>query len=55
VSCGTSLTYETPKRPSDIDITTGSLDHSEKFAPKRDFFVEEKLPWVERVRRRKRR
>jgi len=49
-ACGTSLTYETPKRPNDIDITTGSLDHPEKFPPKRDFFVEEKLPWVRRVR-----
>ena len=49
-ACGTSLTYESPKRPNDIDITTGSLDHPEKFPPKRDFFVAEKLPWVRRVR-----
>jgi hypothetical protein len=51
-ACGTSLTYATPKRPGDIDLTTGSLDHPELFPPHRDFFVEEKLPWVDRVRRR---
>ena len=49
--CGTSLTYETPSRPQDIDLTTGSLDHPEKFPPWRDYFVEEKLPWVARVKR----
>jgi hypothetical protein len=36
-------------RPHDIDITTGSLDHPEKFPPNRDFFVEEELPWVHKV------
>ncbi|HUK81960.1 MAG TPA: GFA family protein [Verrucomicrobiae bacterium] len=52
-ACGTSLTYESPKRLRDIDITTASLDHPGKFPPNRDFFVEEKLPWVSRVRRRR--
>jgi hypothetical protein len=50
-ACGTSLTYESVKRTVDIDITTGSLNHPEKFPPKHDFFVEEKLPWVRRVKR----
>jgi hypothetical protein len=44
--CGTSLTYEHDERPDEIDITTGSLDLPEKFAPNRDVFPEEKLPWV---------
>src|SRR2546428_8846555 len=35
-ACGTSLTYETPKRPHDIDITTGSLDHPGEIPPNRD-------------------
>jgi len=48
-ACGTSLTYETPKRPGAIDITTGSLDHPEKFPPHRDFHLMEKLPWVQKV------
>src|SRR5215813_5076869 len=45
-SCGTSLTYETDKRPDEIDITTGSLDHPEDFPPTKDVYPEERLPWV---------
>jgi hypothetical protein len=45
-TCGTSLTYEIGRRPDEIDITTGSLDHPEDFAPVRDVFADEKLPWV---------
>jgi hypothetical protein len=44
--CGTSLTYEKDTRPSEIDITTGSLDRPEDFPPTKDVFPEEKLPWV---------
>ena len=49
--CGSSLTYEHPDRPDEIDITTASLDHPEEFAPTRDVFPEEKLSWVDLVRR----
>ena len=52
-ACGTSLTYEINSRPDEIDITTGSLDRPEEFAPTKDIFAEEKLPWVELVKRRK--
>jgi len=48
--CGTSLTYESDDRPGEIDITTGSLDHPEQFAPTKDTFEEEKMPWVPLVR-----
>lgn len=44
--CGTSLTYENDVRPGEIDITTGSLDHPENFAPTKDVFADEKLSWV---------
>jgi hypothetical protein len=44
--CGTSLTYERDTRPKEIDITTGSLDHPEDFPPRKDFYSEERLPWV---------
>ena len=47
--CGTSLTYERDTRPEEIDITTGSLDHPEDFAPRKDFYVEERLPWVDLI------
>lgn len=51
-ACGTSLTYESVKRTNDMDIITGTLMHPEKFPPKHDFFVEEKLPWVPLVHHR---
>lgn len=44
--CGTSLTYENDSRPDEIDITTGSLDQPENFAPTKDVFPDEKLSWV---------
>ena len=49
-ACGTSLTYEIDDRPDDIDITTGSLDHPQEFAPTKDVFADEKLSWVPLVR-----
>jgi hypothetical protein len=49
--CGSSLTYEHGERPDEIDITTASLDHPENFPPTRDVFPEERLPWVELIRR----
>jgi hypothetical protein len=50
-SCGTSLTYSADTRPGEVDITTGSLDRPEDFQPTKDFFSEEKLPWVDLVKR----
>jgi hypothetical protein len=44
--CGTSLTYENDSRPGEIDITTGSLNDPEQFAPTKDVFADEKLSWV---------
>jgi hypothetical protein len=48
-ACGTSLTYEHDERPGEIDITTGSLDKPADFAPNKDVFPDEKLPWVNLV------
>jgi hypothetical protein len=47
--CGTSLTYETDRRPEEIDITIGSLDHPENFPPTKDVYPEERLPWVDLI------
>jgi hypothetical protein len=47
--CGTSLTYEHNKRPDEIDITIGSLDHPEDFPPTKDVYPEERLPWVDLI------
>lgn len=48
--CGTSLTYERDTRPDEIDLTTGSLDHPQDFPPTKDFFTDERLPWVGLIR-----
>ena len=44
--CGCSITYENDKRPEEVDITTGSMDHPELFPPEWDAFEDERLPWV---------
>ncbi len=49
-SCGSTLTYVADERKNHVDIHTGSLDHPESFAPTKDVFAEERLPWVALVR-----
>lgn len=44
--CGSSLTYVGDDRKHEIDIHAGCLDHPENFPPNKDFFADEKLPWV---------
>jgi hypothetical protein len=43
--CGTSLTYESVSRTDAIDVTTISLDHPEDFAPTKEIWVEQRVPW----------
>jgi hypothetical protein len=50
--CGTSLSYEHDERPNEIDITTASLVHPADFAPTKDVFPEEKLPWTNLIQSR---
>ena len=44
--CGTPLTYQNDGRPEQVDITVGSLDNPEAFAPTQGFYVDERLSWV---------
>ena len=44
--CGTPLTYRMLGAER-ISVTIGSLDEPAKVAPKRQFGVEAKLPWIE--------
>jgi hypothetical protein len=46
--CGTPLTYQSESRPRSMDVTTVSLDAAEDFAPTKEIWTEERLPW-ERV------
>jgi hypothetical protein len=50
--CGSSISYESPKRPDEIDITTGSLDDPEAFPPEWDAFDDEKISWVPKAKQK---
>jgi hypothetical protein len=45
-SCGTPLTAARDERPTEIGITTCSLDVPDRFPPSNHFFVEEKIAWL---------
>jgi hypothetical protein len=45
--CGAPLTYEGARWPGEIHVLIGSMDRPQEFPPRRDAFVEEKLPWVQ--------
>jgi hypothetical protein len=44
--CGTPLSYQTERRPDEIDLTIATLDDPEAFPPTREVFSEQKLSWV---------
>ena len=43
--CGTPLTYQHDESPRTIDVTTGSLDFPERFAPVREIWLDDRLTW----------
>jgi PhnB protein len=45
-TCGTQLTYEHESAPDTIELTTGSLDEPARFAPTKEIWLAEKLPWA---------
>jgi len=45
-SCGSPITCSHDARPEEIDVTTGSLDHPERFAPSVHIFTRYSLPWM---------
>ena len=44
--CGTPLTYQGERWPGEVHVLVGTMDRPENFPPRRDAFVEEKLPWL---------
>lgn len=50
--CGSSLTYESPTKPDDLDVTTGSLNHPEDFPPSEDAYLKYRIPWVSTVQQK---
>ena len=45
-TCGTSLTYVHADRPSEIDVTTSSLDNPEAFPPTHHSWLSDGVSWV---------
>jgi len=45
-SCGTPLTYTHAERPSEVDVTTCTLDNPEAFPPTYHAWVSHALAWV---------
>ena len=44
-TCGTALTYRTTKRPDQLDLTTATFDHPERFTPACEIYIAEKIAW----------
>ena len=44
--CGTPLTYQHDDDPGAIEITTATLDHPELFAPTKEIWLSQKVPWA---------
>jgi hypothetical protein len=45
-NCGSILTYEGERWPSEIHFHIGAFDKPEDFAPQGHAFAEERLPWL---------
>ena len=45
-ACGTSLTYVHAERPSEVDVTTSSLDNPETFPPTHHSWLTDSPSWV---------
>jgi hypothetical protein len=44
--CGSTLTYEGDRWPSEIHVHIGAFDAPQDFAPKVHAFAEERIPWL---------
>lgn len=46
-ACGTHVTCVNASHPEIVDVSIGSLDTPEAFAPTSSFFADTRLPWVQ--------
>ncbi len=44
--CGTPVVCVNSKHPEIVDVTVGSLDHPQDFAPTMESFEDSRLPWT---------
>lgn len=45
-TCGTSLTYQADDLPDEVHVMSPTLDDPSPFAPNREFFSDERIPWL---------
>ena len=45
--CGSPLTYETDRRPDQVDVTVGTLDRPEGVAPTAHVWTAERVTWLD--------
>lgn len=45
-SCGTSLSYESERWPTDIHLMLGAFDEPDTLVPEFHIFVTDRLPWL---------
>ena|SRR5258707_1120370 len=44
--CGSTLSCENSKFPTEIHVHIGAFDSREKFRPRGELFIEERVPWL---------
>ncbi len=45
-TCGTPLTFQDTARPETIDVTVGSMDHPNNFAPQVHIWTSSQVSWL---------
>lgn len=45
--CGSTVGYRRSERPNHMDITTGTLDHPDRFPPVDEIWLSQKIGWEE--------
>lgn len=45
--CGTPISYETARRPGEIDLYLNAFDEPQLFSPGGHAFFEEHIPWFD--------
>jgi len=46
-TCGTALTFEHEGQPGEVHVLSATFDDPAPFVPDKEFFVEERLPWLQ--------
>ncbi len=46
-NCGSPITFETTRAPSEVDVTVATLDRPEDFPPRARVWASEQIPWLD--------